>query len=197
MKLWTIQPEEVYEEINSMGVYHCEEEKSTMKLLELTNEYNWLVEQMKKHIGLPPEGVSYPVWAWYKWSEDRKMPDLRAERWCYGSKGDIYYRMEIEIPDDKVLLSDFAGWNGILNNALLSETEEEDDKIYKIYEALTTEEQNKMKAKNWERVFDVSPLNNEWIRRGESIQATFWELRKENIRKTTKFISANTHSCRA
>ena len=190
MKLWTIQPEEVYEEINSMGVYHCEEEKSTMKLLELTNEYNWLVEQMKKHIGLPPEGVSYPVWAWYKWSEDRKMPDLRAERWCYGSKGDIYYRMEIEIPDDKVLLSDFDAWAwDVLNRWLISYTEQEHDELHKLYDTLTPREKRKMLVKNWERVLDITPLDNDWTKRGDSIQATFWELRREDIRKVKMFIT--------
>lgn len=35
---------------------------------------------------------------------------------------------------------------------------------------------------NWERVFDVEPFHNEWTIRGDSIQATFWELRKEQIR---------------
>ena len=85
-------------------------------------QYAWLVLQMKKRIGSPPEGVTYPVWAWYKWRENRKKPDLRAERWQYGQKGDKFYRLEIEIPDREVLLSDFDEWICVLNEGLLADT---------------------------------------------------------------------------
>ena len=64
--------------------------------------YDWLVDQMKERIGPPPEGVSYPVWAWHTWREDSKRPDLRAKRWRWGVAGLKYYRLEIEIPDSKV-----------------------------------------------------------------------------------------------
>jgi hypothetical protein len=44
-----------------------------------------------------------------------------------------------------------------------------------------------IKHENWKRVFDVSPLDNEWRRRGEWIQATFWVLTKDMIRKVRHF----------
>lgn len=151
-------------------------------------QYSWLVSQMKKRIGLPPEGVSYPVWAWYKWKYTKRRPDLRSIRWYWGQKGAKFYRLEIDIPDDKVLLSDFDGWAWqVLNIWLFSDTEEEDKEIEEFYETLSPDEQKEYKLKNWERVFDISPLDNGWTRRGESIQATFWELRKEHILKVTAF----------
>ena len=189
MILWTIQPEEVFDEIQNNGVYRCDINKSGMKdFADL--QYDWMVSQMKKRIGPPPEGVTYPVWAYYRWSYTKKRPDLRAVRWYWGQKGDKFYRLEIEIPDDEVLLSDFDGWAWqVLNSWLFSDTEEEDKKIEKFYKSLSPEEQKEYKFKNWERVFDISPLDNGWIRRGESIQATFWELRKEHILKVTAFTS--------
>ena len=45
--------------------------------------------------------------------------------------------MEIEIPDNEVLLSDFDEWCGILNDALLSETEEEDTLLEQKYLSLS------------------------------------------------------------
>ena len=33
------------------------------------------VREMKGKIGKPPEGVSYPVWAWYMWEGTRKKTD--------------------------------------------------------------------------------------------------------------------------
>ena len=189
MLLWTIQPEEVFDEIQNNGVYRCDINKSGMKdFADL--QYDWMVSQMKKRIGPPPEGVTYPVWAYYRWSYTKKRPDLRAVRWYWGQKGDKFYRLEIEIPDDEVLLSDFDGWAWqVLNSWLFSDTEEEDKKIEKFYESLSPDEQKKYLLKNWERVFDISPLDNGWTRRGDRIQATFWELRKEHILKVTAFTS--------
>ena len=144
---------------------------------------------MRKRIGPPPEGVSYPVWAWYQWRKDRRKPDLRWERWHCTPTGAKFYRLEVEIPDKQVLLSDFDEWHGPLNDGLIADTEEEYDELYRIYDSLSPDAKAEMRAKNWERVFDISSVHNEWMVRGESIQATFWELRKEQVRKADMFIS--------
>ncbi len=187
MILLTIQPERVFRLIYKRGVYRCDLSKSGMK--DFAYQYDWLVSQMKKRIGPPPEGVKYPVWAWHQWRKGRKKPDLRCERWYCWPKGAKFYRLEIEIPDDKVLLHDFDAWGIILNDGLLADSEDKSDKLDKIYESLSTEEKNEFRAKNWEGVFDLKPVNNDWMTRGENIQATFWELRRENIRSFTPFIT--------
>ena len=188
MILWTIQPEKVFMLIQKDGVYHCDIHKSGMEdFADL--QYSWLVSQMKKRIGPPPAGVSFPVWAWYQWRKDRKKPDLRWERWNCSPRGAKFYRLEIEIPDSEVLLSDFDAWGIILNEGLLADTEEEDERLDKVYDSLPPEEQKAMRAENWEKVFDLTPVNTEWMIRGEDIQATFWELRKEQIREARMFIS--------
>ncbi len=46
----------------------------------IRRNYEWLISQMIKRIGPPPEGVVYPVWAWYKQNGKRKKTDLRGER---------------------------------------------------------------------------------------------------------------------
>jgi len=188
MILWTIQPEEVYELIQNTGVYHCDFSRSMLSDMSL--QYNWLVEQMKKRIGDPPTGVTYPVWAWYCWEGARKKPDLRRERWGNGVKGDRFVCLEIDIPDEKVLLSDFDAWSIILLSGLLSVSEKEDDELQATYDALTPEDQWKMMSKNWEDVFNLKEIDNDWVHRGNSIQATFWELRKEQICKVRTFTSA-------
>ena len=193
MILWTIQPEEVFNEIQNNGVYRCDIHKSGMEDYFSDLQYAWLVLQMKKRIGPPPEGVTYPVWAWYKWRGNRKKPDLRAERWQYGQKGDKFYRLEIEIPDREVLLSDFDEWICVLNEGLLADTEEEWNELHRIYDALSPEAKKEMRDKNWEKVFNLEPVHNEWMIRGECIQATFWELRKEQVRKVKMFISSYVH----
>ena len=187
MVLWTIQPLAVYKIIEKRGIYHCDFSSSWMRYCR--EQYAWLAVQMRKRIGNPPHGVQYPIWAWYQWEGIRKKPDLRRERWHNGSAGDKFVCMEIDIPDEEVLLSDFDAWSVVLNNGLLSDTEAQDKRIERKYNALSKEKQQIMKEKNWEGVFDLSPLDNEWRTRGDSIQATFWELKRDQIQQVSFFTS--------
>lgn len=191
MILWTMQPEEVYQQIMQTGVYICD--PARMNMPEFTEMYNWLTGHMRTKIGPPPSGVVYPVWGWYKQNGRHYKPDLRGERWCYGAHGQQFICIELEIPDAQVLLSDFDTWNFVLCNGLISETEEENAAQEAVYESLSPEEQKKMKYLNWERVFDITPFENEWGCRGKWVQATFWVLTKEMIRKVRHFKTASTH----
>ena len=189
MILWTIQSQEVYDNLMKTGVYRCDFEQSGMR--EFKSRYRWMAEQMKRRIGPPPDGVQYPVWAWYQWRDDKKKPDLRSERWGNGWKGEEFVRLEVEVPDHEVLLSDFDDWCiALLSHGLISFTEEESNQLDAKFESLPYIQQIEMQRKNWERVFNITPFKNDWTRRGESIQATFWELRKDQIRKARFFTSA-------
>lgn len=194
MILWTIQEEAVYKEIMETGVYRCDFAQSSMP--EWKEEYDWLVKEMKKRIGNPPNGIMYPVWAWYQWEGKRKKPDLRRERWECGFKGDIYTCMEIDIPEDKALLSDFDAWSIILLHGMISDTEEENKALEERYNSMAPSGQKKMRDKNWERVFDLTPIHNDWMTRGDSIQATFWELRREEIKKVQFFTAMSRYPSR-
>lgn len=130
------------------------------------------------------------MWAYKRWQGEREKPDLRAIRWNWGGKRhNKFYRLEIEIPDDMVLLSDYESWIVILNEGLLADTEDEYDELDKIYASLSLKEQKKMRSENWEKFFDITPFKNEYTGRGETVQATFWELHGEQIRKVTMFIT--------
>jgi len=117
MYLWSIQEEDVWQIIQETGIFCCDPYKSNMlkpmedeligKKLEPQFEaaYEWLAEQMEQRIGKRPEGVRFPVWAWYKYGGKRKS-DLRKVRWSYGNGGQRFVCLELEVPDDQVLLSD-------------------------------------------------------------------------------------------
>lgn len=188
MILWTCQEEAVYNELLKTGVYRCDINLSSMK--DCCEKYDWLVRQMKQRIGPPPEQVTYPVWAIYQQDDKRRKPDLRRERWEVGCDGERFACIEIEIPDRDVLLSDFDAWCMLLSDFLISDTEQEDRCLEAQYEALSPSEKRRMKEKNRERVFNLSPLNNGWARRGYEIQATFWELRLEQVRDVRFFRAA-------
>ena len=78
MRLWTIQPIKVWNEIQNYGVYRC---NPVLTTLDMDDEYKWMIRKMVDRTGPPPEGVQYPVWAWYKQNGKYHKPDLRSARW--------------------------------------------------------------------------------------------------------------------
>lgn len=192
MRLWTIQPEYVYDEILKKGFYAFNKEKA-IEADEFWEEffkpaYNWLVDQMASKIGNPPEGIDYPMWAWHTYDWKRKSSDLRQRQ---GTRGEKFVRLEIDIPDENVVLSDFDAWHFVLSNQYMPEVYNENDwdEAFDIFEKKSLEEQNIIKEKSWEDIFNLSPVHSDWINRGQYIQATFWKLDKSQIIKVKHFIS--------
>ena len=188
MILWTIQPEEAYEELNKTGVLRCN--KNKIEDLDFWGpKYKWMAEQMKKRIRSTPVGVEYPVWFWYKRKGERKKPDLRSKReFC--EKGKTMYLIEANIPDEDVLLSDFMAWHFVLNETHTyhsAKTEEEFDRLDEWLNSLSQDEREKEIEKSWETIFDIEPYKNDFCENGYWVQATVWELKKENVVKVRKF----------
>ena len=188
MKLWTIQQIVVYEELQKTGVFRCVPEKIPEP--SFADYYGWLIEHLKEK-ELPPEGVTLPVWAWYRFNQKEKKPDLRHS--CYGSRGEKMVCLEIEIPDEKVLLSDFDLWHFVLNNHYLDNCfypdydDEDYEKTQKWFESISPEMQKIEKEKSWEQIFNIEPFENDWIIRGKYVQAIFWELTIDQIKKVQFF----------
>ena len=201
MRLWTIQSPEVYRLIMETGVYRCDPYQSGMLIpideskagLELDEQfadsYGWLVRQMEKRIGPRPEGVIYPVWAWYQYGFKRK-PDLRKARWSNGNPGDKLVCMLLEVPDEQVLLSDFGNWHHVLSRWPILDTEEENNRYDAWEENASEAEKRAFLEQNWGRIFEIEPFDNGYTSRGQDVQATFWELKKEYIRGVRFFTAA-------
>ena len=202
MRLWTIQPKIVYDILKKDKVYHCDHTNPKCSVNdsdgniaeEFILAYDFIAEQMKKRIGNPPKGIKYPIWLWYMDEPGKnKRPDLRK----HGKYSDKpYVMLEVEVPDEEVLLSDFDDYHCILNDwpIFTCYNEYEQDIIYEWFESLSKEEQNKYKRKSWEDIFnfDADPLDvDNYMGKKEAnnrcIQATIWELRKEEIIKVWRY----------
>ena len=185
MRLWTIQPREVYDLIDSTGVYRCDGAKSELITeCDFEKPYRWLAAQMVKRVGPPPEGVEFPVWAWHTLNWKHRRPDMRWSH--FRGRKRPFALMEVEIPDKDVLLSDEELWHFVLNDSYLSDVanEAEADAAEKAFDTLSEAQQRIIKERSWERIFSVSPpVDSEWVRVGCYIQAAFWELRREQIVK--------------
>lgn len=186
MRLWTIQPEEVYNIVINNGVFRCDPNHNDVEHF-FKNSYEWLVKEMEKRIGKKPDNIIFPIWAWHTRYGKHKKPDLRQTG--YGLKGKEYILIEIEVPDNQVVLTDYDAWHYVLNDWYLgaSTCEEEYDKESEWLDSLDHNTIEIEKKKSWQRIFDISPFQNNWVSRGQFIQATFWELKKEYIINARKF----------
>lgn len=179
-RLYTIQTSEVYYKLLENHAVTCKKENVNDDFFY--SSYEWLMDQMKNRIGPPPSSDCYPLWAWYRWNGKKKpKPDLRYSG--LGKRGDAFYIIELHIPKEKVLLSDYMRWHCVLNRYPCNNFEHEDDKW-------NMKSLDSMKA-TWENIFDIYGGCPDYHGHPDSraIQATFWELKREEIKSVRRFIA--------
>ena len=207
--LWTIQNEEVLEKLQKEGVYHANEDYLFCRdIPSIEYVYDWLSAKMTDKVGAPPSSVRYPVWAWHTWEGKREKRNLRGKG--FGNKGERLVQLEIEVPDGEVVLSDFHLWVAVMNLWNLNIRSEDDaEELYKrlrekgfelcdslffledkrvVIEDPELEALKKEVIKSWDQCFEIDAPYNDYFEGPEkSIQATFWELKIEQIRKIWHF----------
>ena len=195
VKLWTIQRPPAWDELRTTGIL-----RATAKHVnpDFEDAYAWMRAQMVTRIGPPPEPDGYPVWAWYWYYGKRKpRPDLR---YCgYLGKGDVGLRIEIECDPSDVLLSDFIDWHAVLNNRRLAASPSDDDAFSAEMQARGIDYSSRLVVpdvaarvrKSWELVFDLQRDVPEWKPPPDEryVQATMWEVRMDQVRDATLFVS--------
>lgn len=182
MKVWTIQPKEIIQKVKNGETFYCDPKQAFWKD-EFQDAYQWMAEQMKKKIGEPPRKGIYPVWVWYSWEGKRKCPLLQEDKIKRNCE-----ILELDIPENKILLSDFDNWFFVLNHLYLSMKEsrkeqmKECDSIY----CLPEEEKQKQIEKSWEHIFQTEHFNNGYLVTGEYVQGCVWCLKPEYIVENEK-----------
>jgi len=196
MILWTIRTQLEWETLQKQGVLRTDRELSN-KYGWLEGDpwvdycYRWICKKMRETLPWSPKDEdALPLWGWYhRYSAAEPKPDLRTEEYRYLKN---HLRLEIEIDDDLVLLSNFDLWNWVLNNWYLPVSELEwDAHFFEMeFNEVDTDKQplenryyQSRIEKTWEKIFDLDlvlfysqPLPQKMI------QATFWELRLEQVR---------------
>lgn len=156
MKLWTIQPVEIVDILESNGFFSCDT-KLSENYDDFRDAYDWIIGEMDRR-GIPhPVNVDLPLWAWHTREWQHKKPDFRTRG--LGDRGRRYACIEFEIPDEEILLSDFGAWHLVLNKGWYSDSknEKEWEKLNDWYDALPIEEQNRLMMESWQKIFDVEP----------------------------------------
>ena len=176
MILWSIQHRQAYENMIETGVLRADE-KHLLFEGDLKDAYLWMANQMRERIGYPPDGVVFPVWAWYQWEGKRKRPDMRIHGYS-SEKGVPLVLLTLEVPESCVLLSDFDYWHVVLNDGELI-FPYSDDTVYSEAE----------KRKSWENIFDISCSYDREEHSNLSTQGTLWEIKQNWVVKVEKFLT--------
>lgn len=176
IKLWTIQKKEVMDEINNKG-YYAPLVKNTMAYRygkEFKEAYDFMSENLLKK-DKNKRRNKYPIWAFLH----RESPAN------FGVDRDGFIEMELEISEDRLLLSDFSKYHCILNNSYCPINDDEYEEYhkkyygaldnYKLLPEYTEEEHQQVIKDSWVNIFDLSDSDK------DDIQACFWKIKKDDI----------------
>lgn len=180
MIMWTVQPMSVYRQLQAVGRFHCDEHQTWSMDDDLFEPaYRWMAEQMTRRVGPAPREVTVPIWGWYRRDWQHKRPDFRSYR-DYPDQ----VCLEVDIPEDQVLLSDFEEWNCVLNDGYLFDWQDEADfdRRYAWFNALPAAQRLRVKQRSWQRVFEIDPVHDENNWQGRDVQGCFWELQTDQVR---------------
>lgn len=187
MWLWTIQRASVLDGLKGGGVLRADGRNIDRGR---RRAYEWMVNQLTKKIGPPPEGCHWPIWAWehlptahYRRS-DRARPDLRVRG--HLPPGTLGVRIAFEADEDKVLLSCFDSWHAVLNDHYnaLTDREFESSAALIAEKGADAQEVVKQKQQSWERIFDLDLIPD---KTSYAVQAVLWEIQAELIRSAELF----------
>lgn len=188
MKIWTIQSIDIWEKLKEEEIVTCDEKLASYlkdKDCSFLEPYNWIRNKMINRIGDSSyKSNIYPIWGWYIYDGVHKKPDLRCSG--HGIPGKQMACIELEIPGNKVLLSDFDLWHYVLNNWYIGDStnEEELDAEWEWLDTLSKQEKQNMIEKSWDKIFNIKKsLNDGFNSSGKYIQGTFWELRLNEVKK--------------
>ena len=182
--LWTIQDEKAFREFERTGVLRANKDFLFCQE-EFRFVYDWISNQMKRRIGIPPKGTQYPVWAWFQWEGKRKRRDQRLSG--YAKRGTPLVQITFEADSNSFLLSDFDAWHIVLANQYLANNEAEWDKFYEV----NPHPDQADVEPSWERIFDLSRYTSGWDCEPDkkSIQATLWQIEMSQVKKVEYFLA--------
>lgn len=154
---WTVQPIERFKELQDKGLITGLKEGAMFP-----KAYEWLVDQMDKRI----EGNDgrYPIWLWTEFPKEFR---------SYYPKGVV---LKVEIPDEKVLLSNFDAWHNVINNTYFCLTDEEWDATEESDDVIVN---GVSKEDSWLRIFNILE---------GKVQGTTPVLTKDMVKKTIRFV---------
>lgn len=148
MILWTIQTAEALQHLERKLRLRGDWRRVPK---DYRQAYQWMTGQLSNRLGIPTRRP--PLWAWHSYDgAARRRPDLRTSG--HLPRGTRGVRLELDAPEELVLLSDFMMWHCVLNDHYLSLTATEEKRAEAMERA--GELTRRMIIESWEKMFDLS-----------------------------------------
>jgi len=186
MRLWTRQHVSVWEEIMKVGCYFAKKEHIELKndtisdyYLEL---YHWYIRRAEKIV--PRErNDQYPIWASTSYKDRLQVVEDT-------------YLLELEVPEDCVVVTDFDKWGYVVNYWYVPEDKEDERKHNEELEKMGIGDESAIVMghkgnfypllrdkilKSWDRIFEIEKHDCVMT------QATLWEIKKEWVIKVENY----------
>lgn len=210
MRLYSIQPLLVYEHLCAGKTWTADpfrEGTEQDPFDSFQQAYAWLGARMREQGRTPANpATQYPVWAWYQWNGQKKpRPDLRSKSLRDWAREGTQVMLTLDVPDDRVTLSDYDAWHWVLNYWYLAPEEEADHfdaccqkqgLSYYRNKPLPDDVLHHALVSSWEGVFDLERASKALITDSADavVQATFWEIHPADVREVVEFsVSGKTH----
>lgn len=161
--------------------------------------YDWLCAQMEQRGLVRPAPSCYPIWAWQQcYGKGKSKPDLRSHLFKSWAKTERHVLFTLDVPDTDVLVSSYDLWHMPLNYSFLGPEQEVDAflaraqaKGFNPYKEipLTDAELHEQMVASWEQIFDLDRCLVLLESEPEHcpVQATFWELRLDQVLQAREF----------
>jgi hypothetical protein len=223
MRLWTTQPLWIFEALMNQGEFYFDSEmrehynETDKEHWQWLDAYEWLKIQMNHHGIMRPEKAKDLGWAWYLWTEKEHYPmgywikrglnPKHDENMLESDYSNV--RIELEIADNKVLLSDYYAWHHVMSYSFLDfdqPTNLFDDRARKefgdiIRHPVCYGHWDKEIQQSWEKIFDLplaQRILNELDERDNKnienyhcplnpVQATFWSMNLSEVVQAEQF----------
>lgn len=179
MKLWTVQHIGAWEAARNRGyltgseehAYQFDEDDGRM----WSRAYEWLREQMR--LRLPGYSGELPIWAF-----DEK-PDLRCQ-WRHDRE---HVLLKIDVPRQRLVLTDYDKWHGVLNGWYLEAAHElsetgEDDRPERTPDEIRA---------SWVEVFNIgreTALERHWWGDRSTVQACVDRVYLDEVKKVRSLV---------
>ena len=182
MKFWTVRLASELNSLNEQRILVTDSAKPDSNRLKA---YDWMASQLRLRVGHPPDKIVYPIWVWRFFNGTKNpRPDLRTK--CLLPKGTAGVLLELDLPEEQVLLSNFDAWHAVLNNHhhSLNDAEYEKNEALAAVKGRNHPDLVMLKEASWQRIFDLSLIPDPST---YAVQGVVWQVQIESIKKTTFF----------
>lgn len=201
MQLWMIAQEALWTRLQAEGELLCNPARIPP---DYDPAYSWLrqacARRMNHYMG------HHLWWAWVRWLPGRPRPDLRSRRFHWFAPGTPAVRLELDVPDEQVLCTNYNLWEEVLFEHSIARPTDVDAATPRGMGSVgsmgsvgdkgqpdPSEDPRAAMEASWEAIFDVPSCDagafDAASARVPTVQAVFEVLRRDQVVRVTPFRS--------